>query len=444
MSLTVRQELVALARLAAPLLLTGLGYMLLGVVDTAIVGRLGEVPLGAVGLGNGLYFTVSVLGWGWMLALDPLIAQAVGANEPEEARRVLWQGIWVAVVGALPLTLVVVALAAGIGAFGIPPETVAETAPYLIARSLGLLPFLLVAALRSFLQGHEITRPLLLSVALANVINVPLSYGLVFGWSPIGLEGMGAEGAGWASTVATVVQVVTLAFAVRGRWGDHPGARRPELAMIRKVLRLGSPIGLQLVAEVGSFSIVGVLMGNLGTRSLGAHQIALLLISVTFQLALALGAATATRVGHAIGRGSTEDARRSGLTGVVAGGAAMLFWSGLFLGLPVPLARLFTDEPSVVRATVPLLAIAAAFQISDGVQAVAAGALRGAGDTRWPLVSNVLGHYAVGLPLGIVLAFVAGWRAAGLWWGLSAGLTLVAVALTARFWALMRRGVARA
>ena len=213
--------------------------------------------------------------------------------------------------------------------------------------------------------------------------------------------------------------------------------------MAKKILRLGSPIGLQLVAEVGSFSIVGVLMGNIGTRSLGAHQIALLLISVTFQLALALGAATATRVGHAIGRGSTEDARRSGLTGITAGGAAMLFWSALFLLLPGPLASLFTDEAAVVAATIPLLSIAAAFQISDGVQAVAAGALRGAGDTRWPLVSNVIGHYAVGLPLGILLAFGLGWRAAGLWWGLSAGLTMVAVALTARFWALMRRDVKR-
>jgi len=441
---TVRQELSALTRLATPLLLTGLGYMLLGVVDTAIVGRLGEVPLGAVGLGNGLYFTVSVLGWGWMLALDPLIAQAVGAGEPEEARRVLWQGIWVGVFGALPLTLLVVALTFVIGFFGVPEATVADTGPYLIARAVGIFPFLLVTALRSFLQGHEVTRPLLLSVAVANVINVPLSYGLVFGWSPIGLEGMGAEGAGWASTIATVVQFVTLAVAVRGLWGDFPGARRPELAMIGKVLRLGSPIGLQLVAEVGSFAIVGVLMGNIGTRSLAAHQIALLLISVTFQLALALGAATATRVGHAIGRGSTDGARLSGMTGIGAGGVAMLFWSVLFLSLPEPLARLFTDEAGVIEATIPLLAIAAAFQISDGVQAVAAGALRGAGDTRWPLVSNVIGHYAIGVPCGVLLAFVASWRAAGLWVGLSAGLTVVAVALTVRFWVLMQREVRRA
>ena len=444
MTSAVQKELGALLRLAAPLLATGLGHMMLGVVDTAIVGRLGEVPLGAVGLGNNIYFTVSVLGFGWMLALDPLIGQAVGAREPEEARRVLWQGLWVAALGALPLTAVVIGLAYGMGGIGIPPETIAELTPYLVARGVGLLPFMLLAACRSFLQGHEITRPLLLSVLVANVINVPLSYGLVFGVEGLGVPGLGAQGAGWASTVATIVQAGVLALAVWKLWGDHPGMRRPELAVMRRVLRLGTPIGLQLMAEVGSFAIVGVLMAQLGTRSLGAHQVALMLISVTFQIALALGAATATRVGHAIGRESPGDTRLAGLTGIAAGGVMMLVGATLFLTIPRSLARILTDDLPVVEATVPLFAVAAAFQISDGVQAVAAGALRGAGDTRWPLVSNVIGHYAIGVPLGAALAFIAGWGAVGLWWGLSAGLTAVAIALTLRFHAISRATIVRA
>ncbi|MCA9607372.1 MAG: MATE family efflux transporter [Myxococcales bacterium] len=442
MSNPVRAELSALVRLAAPLLLTGLGYMLLGVVDTAIVGRLGEGPLGAVGLGNNVFFTVSVLGWGWMLALDPLIAQAAGAGEAEKARALLWQGVWVAVLGTLPLSAMVAALVLEIDRFGVPAETVRDFAPYLGARAWGLFPFMVLAAFRSFLQGHEITRPLMISVVVANVINAPLSWVLVFGGG--GLDGMGAEGAGWASTVATVVQAMVLGAAVRLRWGAHPGLRPPEWATVKKILRLGTPIGLQLVAEVGSFAIVGVLMSRLGTRALGAHQVALMLISVTFQIALALGASTATRVGHAIGRGSAEDTRRSGLTGIAAGGAAMLFGAFFFRFTPEPLSRILTDDPHVVAAAAPLLAVAAAFQISDGVQAVAAGALRGAGDTRWSLVSNVVGHYLVGVPLGAFLAFGLGWRAVGLWWGLSAGLTAVALALTVRFWVLSRRRVARA
>jgi MATE family multidrug resistance protein len=448
----VREELGALARLSGPLMLTQLGGVLLGVVDTAVVGRLGEVPLGAVGLGNTIFFTVTVLGFGWMLALDPLIAQAVGAREPARARRLLWQGVWVAGVGTAPLALLVAALAEGLGAFGVPAATAAEARPYLYARLSGLLPFLVLAAQRAFLQAQERTRPLVIGVVVANVLNLPLTWLLVFGDAGlrrlglpgVGFAGLGTVGAGWASAVATLVQLAVAFAAVRQLWGAHAPFFGPRRAEVRKVLRLGTPIGLQLAAEVGSFALATVLMGNLGTRALGAHNVAITWISVTFQIALAVGAATAVRVGHAIGRADAPGTRRAGLTGIAAGATAMLVGSALFLGLPRALARVLTDEAGVVEATVPLLAVAAAFQLFDGVQAVAAGALRGAGDTRWPLIANLVGHYAVGVPLGAVLAFVAGWGATGLWWGLSAGLTAVALALTARFGQLSRRPIARA
>lgn len=439
----LRSELRALLRLTVPLLVTGAGQMLLGIVDTAIVGRLGEVELGAVGLGNNIYFTVAVLGLGWMLAMDPLVAQAVGAQEPEEARRVFWQGLWVAALGTLPLSLVVVGASSMLGHLGVPPPTATEVVPYLLARGAGLLPFLMLVACRSFLQAHEITRPLIVSVAVANVLNVPLSYGLVFGVDAIGFDGYGAAGAGIASTIATIVQAALLSVSVRALWGDHPGFRPIEWAVTRRLLKLGMPIGFQLVAEVGSFAIVAVLMANLGIRALGSHQVALTLISFSFQLAIALGSATSVRVGHGIGRGDAVATRRSGLTGIATGGLAMLVASILFLVIPGPLARVLTDELAVVRAAAPLLAVAAAFQLFDGVQAVAAGALRGAGDTRWSLASNIVGHYAVGVPLGAGLAFGLGWGAVGLWWGLSAGLTAVAVALTARFWLISRRTILR-
>lgn len=440
----LRSELGALLRLTAPLLVTGMGQMMLGIVDTAIVGRLGEVELGAVGLGNNIYFTVAVLGLGWMLALDPLVAQAVGAGEPDEARSIYWQGIWVAGIGTLPLSLAIVAFTVSLGHLGVPAETVGEAVPYLLARAVSIFPFLVLIACRSFLQAHEITRPMVTGVVVANALNVPLSYALVFGVPQIGFSGYGAMGAGIASAIATVVQAALLINALRAIWGEHRGYRPVELAVIKKLLKLGTPIGLQLVAEVGSFAIVAVLMGNLGTRALGSHQVALTLISFTFQLAIALGSATSVRVGHAIGKGDARATRRSGLTGIAAGGVMMLFFSACFLTFPAQLARVLTDEMQVVYAAVPLLAVAAAFQVSDGVQAVAAAALRGAGDTRWPLASNIVGHYAIGLPLGAVLAFGFGFGAVGLWWGLSAGLTAVAIALTVRFWVISRRPILRA
>lgn len=434
-------ELRALWKLTAPLLLTQFGGMLLGVVDTAIVGRLGEVPLGAVGLGNNLYFTFSVLGLGITLALDPLISQALGAGEHERAGALLWQGRYAALLASVPIGLLIVGVAFGLGALGVPPESVAEARPYLFARVVGLAPFLVYSATRAFLQSHEITRPLLIAVVLANVLNAPLTWALVFGVPAIGLPQLGALGAGIASATATVVQLgVVWAAASR-----LPGTQRAPLEKqsLRSMLKLGAPIGLQLGAEVGSFAIVAVLMGNLGTLALGAHNVALTLISTTFQVTIAIGAATSVRVGHAVGRGDSPGARRAGLTGIGSGAAFMVFTAILFLSVPRSLARILTDQPEVIAAVVPLLAVAAAFQLSDGVQAVAAGALRGAGDTRWPLIANVVGHYVAGVPVGAGLAFVAGWGPSGLWWGLTSGLTAVAVALTLRFVWLSRRPIER-
>ena len=449
----LRGEVRALLKLSGPILITQLGTMLLGLVDTAVVGRLGEVPLGAVGLGNSVFFTVSVLGFGWMLALDPLIAQAVGAGESTRARELVWQGAWIGMAGAIPLALLIVVLAENIALFGVADVTAQETVPYLYARLAGLAPFFVLAACRAFLQAHELTRPLVIGVIVANVVNLPLSYLLVFGDAglaplglpPLGVPAYGAEGAGWASAVATVLQLLVALAALRTVWGtDVRAFHRPERATILRVLRLGTPIGLALGAEVGSFAVVTVLCANLGTRALGGHNVALTLISTTFQIAIAFGAAGAVRVGHAIGRGDAGATRRAGLTAIGAGAAAMIGSALAFLLFPRLLARILTDDEGVIDAAVPLLAIAAAFQLFDGVQAVAAGTLRGAGDTRWPLVANLLGHYAIAVPLGAVLAFGLGWGAVGLWWGLSAGLTVVAIALSARFFTISKRLIARA
>ncbi len=442
----------ALATLAAPLLLTHLGSQLLGVVDTAVVGRLGETPLAAVGLGNNVFFTVGVIGFGWMLALDPLIAQALGAGERGRARHVLWQGGWVALAGAVPLAFLLIGVSELLERLGIEPATAAEARAYLYARLPGLFPFLALAASRAFLQAHEVTRPLVLGVVAANLLNLPLTYVLVFGddglrslgLPTVGLAGWGVAGAGAASAVATVVQLAVALAAVRALWGrEHPAFARPDPAAMWTTLRLGTPIGLTLLAEVGSFSIVTFLMGNLGTRALASHNVALVVISTTFQVALALGAAGAVRVGHAIGREDGPGTRRAGLVAIGCGAGAMLVGAFVFLALPRPLARILTDEGAVIEAVVPLLAVAAAFQISDGVQAVSAGVLRGAGDTLVPLLSNLAGHYVIGIPVGAGLAFAAGWGATGLWWGLSAGLTAVAAALTVRFVLLTRRPVRR-
>lgn len=446
-------ELRALMRLAVPLAAANLGQVLLGAVDTAVVGRLGEIELGAAGLGNSVFFVVTVVGMGIMLGLDPLVAQAIGADEPAQARRMLWQGAWLAVVLGAPLALLVAGLGGLLERFGIAHVTAEPTRAYLFARLYGLVPFLVFVACRSYLQAVSITRPVVISVVIANVVNLPLSWALVFGDAglarlglpALGVPALGVAGAAWASTACAALQMLVLVFAVRGM--RLPGAERlflPSRKLMKKALVLGAPIGLTLVAEFGVFSLVNVLMGNIDARALAGHQVAITLASATFMVPVGIGAAASVRVGHAIGRGDVPGTRLAGVIGLSSGAAFMGVAALCFLLVPRQLAGIITDKPDVIAAAVPLLFVAAVFQLSDGAQAVAAGALRGAGDTRFPLFANLAGHYLIGLPVGVLLAFHFGLGARGLWWGLSAGLTGVALALTTRFMRVSSRSVLRA
>lgn len=434
-----------------PLALAQLGQMLLGAVDTAVLGRYGELELGASGLGNSVYFTFALFGMGVMQGLDPLVSQALGAGEAERARYTLWQGLWLALAMTVPVTVLIVATGGLLELLGIEPATADQARVYVYSRLPGLLPFFVFAALRSYLQARHVTRPLIVGMVLANILNVPLSWLLVFGDSGLrrfglpacGVPELGVVGAGLTSTVCTVLQMAVLLVALRRLDSGAEPSRRPERRVIARAFSLGLPIGFAILAEVGVFSATNFAMGNLGKQELAAHQVALTLSALTFMIPMGVGAATSVRVGHAVGRGDTAGARRSGLLGLCLGGGFMALGSVAFVLAPESLSRLITDQESAISAAVPLVFIAAVFQLSDGIQAVAAGALRGAGDTRVTMLANVFGHYLVGLPLGLGLCFVLGWGAQGLWWGLSAGLTAVAIALMARFLVLTRRELER-
>ncbi|MCA9634326.1 MAG: MATE family efflux transporter [Myxococcales bacterium] len=428
--------------------------MLLGAVDTAVVGRLGAVELGAAGLGNSLFFCVSILGMGAMMGLDPLVSQAHGAKEYAQARRTLWQGVWLAAAGTIPLGIGVLALAAQLDHLGIDAVAASHTQAYLGARLWGLLPFLLFAALRSYLQSVGRATPMLFAAFVANVINLPVSWLLVFGDAGLarlglpglGIPALGVAGAGYTSAFCTLLQLLVLIRAVRGvsvpQVGDER-FRRPDPALMRRALRLGLPIGFTLLAEVGIFALTNVAMGNLGQTALAAHQVAITLASATFMIPLGIGAAASVRVGQAIGARDELGVRRAGLCALCAGVGFMSLGALAFLTLPAPLSRIITDQTEVVAAAVPLLLVAAVFQIFDGAQAVLAGALRGAGDTTLPLVLNLAGYYLVGTPVGLGLAFWGGYGAVGLWWGLSSGLTCVALSLGWRFMRLTAHGTQR-
>lgn len=436
-------------RLALPLVAGQAGQQLMGFVDTAMVGRLGPEALAGVGIGNGLYFAFTCLGLGCVLGMDAPVSQALGAGEAGRARMILGRGLAVGAVASLPLMVAVVAAPLVLGPAGVDPGAAAACRAFLWGRVGNVVPFLLFAAYRSYLQARDVTRPIVVSTVIGNVVNLIGNWLLIFGGGGLerfgvphlGLPELGVVGSGLASTLASVVMLAVLALAVRR---DLQGPRAPpEPAVVRTILRLGLPIGLQILAEVGVFATVSVLAGKLSATAAAGHQIAITLASFTFTVALGIGQATSVRVGLHVGRGDTPRARGSGRLGIGLGAAVMSASALAFLLAPAALARLLTDDPGVLAAALPLLRVAAVFQIFDGVQVVAAGALRGAGDARAPLYANLAGHYAVGLPVAIGLGFGAGLGAEGLWWGLCAGLVFVSIVLALRFERLASRPIAR-
>ncbi len=436
-------ELAAVWRLGWPLAVANFGQVLVGAVDLAVVGRLGATELGAAGLGHTVYFCASILGMGVMLGFDPLLSQAYGADEHGVVRQLLKRALWLAAGISVPLMGAVVVAGWALEQLGVDPVTAEATRDYLGPRLLGVVPFLLFVGLRSALQACGQARPMLVGVVAANLVNLPLSIVLVFGGQVIApalavVPPMGVAGAAWASTASLGVQLAVLVLAWR-RFELPIEATERRRGLTVRAVRIGVPVALTLLGEFGAFVVVNVLIGRIGPVPLAAHQVAMTLASATYVVPLGIGAAASVRVGHAIGRQEPAGARAAARASLLLGVGFMAITALTFYLAPGTLSLLITDDAAVIATASTLVAIAAVFQLSDGVQAVLSGALRGAGDTRWPLAANLVGHYALGLPLGAVLAFELGLGSAGLWWGLSAGLTAVAAVLAGR-WRVLSAG----
>jgi MATE family multidrug resistance protein len=419
--------------------------MTMSLVDTAVLGRLSVDDLAGAGMGRSIGFASMIVAMGVTSALEPMAAQALGASETGKAWRAFVACVRASLLLWAPGMVAAFVVTLGLPPLGVSAEVVARVRLYLVGQAPGFAVMLAFFACKTFLQAHGKTRPALLGSLVANLVNLVVSNVLVrgdaaliaVGMKPRGLPALGALGGGIAFSISCFVLFAFVAGAALAYRANDHGPRVP----VRAVYRLGLPAGFQMLAEMGIFSLVALLSGALGPEVASAHQIAIGMAAFTFMGALGVSGATAVRVGHAVGAG--KSARPAGVLGIGLGAAVMIAGAIAFALFPHPLVRIFTDDPRVIAIGVNLVRIAALFQLFDGVQAVAAGALRGAGDVRFPFVANVVAHWLVGFPIALVLGFALHGGAPGLWWGLTAGLVVVSTALALRFVSVSRSTITR-
>jgi MATE family multidrug resistance protein len=428
----LRSEIRRLAALSIPVAATQLSTMLMGLVDTVMVGRVSVEALAAASLANVWIFGTLMFSNGVVFGIDPLVAQAHGAGDGRRTGLALQRGIVLALLWSLP----VAALWTQTGPFlvlaGQDPELARQAHLYTLVQIPSVPCFLTYSALRSWLQGRELMRPALWVILIANVFNVIFNWILIFGH--LGFPALGLLGAGIATMLTRVVSLLGLVLFVRaarlerGAW--IPWSRAAfDPAGLRHVMGIGLPVAFQMGLEIWAFSGAALLAGLLGAVPLAAHTVALNMAALAFMVPLGISQGTVTRVGNLIGAGRMHDAQRASWVALGMGGGVMCVSATAFVTLRELLPRVYTQDAAVIALCASILPIAAAFQIFDGVQVVGCGVLRGMGRTRPAAIFNLISYWLIGIPLGAWLGLRAGFGLSGIWWGLCLGLAVVATLL---------------
>jgi MATE family multidrug resistance protein len=429
-----RAELRPTLRLALPLVLAEIGWMSMAIVDTMMVGRLpnSAAAIAAVSIGSNIFHVLAFFGEGLLIGLDTLVSQAFGAGKREDCHRSLLNGVYLTVVIA-PILSAPVLLFKWFLRWIHVEEPVAEMAlPYTYALAAGMLPLLLYFAVRRALQAMDMVRPVAFALITANLVNLGTNYVLIYG--KFGFPALGVAGSGWSTAIARIYMVgVLIGYLFWYDQRHHTNLLKTpveiDLKRIRHLLSLGFPAAVQITMEISVFALVAALIARLGAIALASHQIALNTVAFTYMVPLGISSAAAVRVGQALGRKDPRGAALAGNTAILLGGGFMAFMSAALLLFPRYVALMYTRDDVVIRSTIGLLAVGAAFQLFDGIQTVATGALRGTGDTRTPMACHFTGYWLIGLPLGIYLCFWRRWGVFGLWTGLSLALILIGMAM---------------
>ncbi len=432
----IKKHIVSTVQLAYPVIIGQLGIIMMGVVDSLMVGKLGAAPLAAAALGNSLTFIVLIIGIGVSMAVTPLVAIAVGAHKFEDCGIYFRQSLLVNTIFSILLAVLIFFAADLIQYFDQPLDVQFQAGSYMRILGFSSLPLMLFQTYKQFIEGLSIMRPAMIIALLANIINAFTNWLLIFGnW---GFPELGLDGAGWATfasrgfmAAAIMLFVMNTKFFRQYDVSFH--FKSINWSVIKKILSLGLPSGFQYFFEVGAFSFAVVMVGWLGTVQQAAHQIAINLASISFMAVLGISVAGSIRVGNAVGKKDIEGTRQAGFTASLLGAAVMTFAGIIFVLLRDFLPTLYVSDETVISYASSLLIIAALFQISDGMQAVGIGILRGLTDVKIPTAITFIAYWIVGLPVGYLLGFNFELGVQGVWIGLLLGLTTSAILLTLRF-----------
>jgi multidrug resistance protein, MATE family len=439
-------ELAETIRLSAPMALTQLGQIAMMTTDLAFIGRLGDQAVAAAALGHTVFFISFTFGLGLVAAVAPLAAQAFGARDPRQVRRAVRTGLWAALLVSIPTMILPLRGEQILLALGQAPDAARLGQEYLFGLVWGIAPALWFIAIRGFMGAVNRPEPVLWITLAAVPANALLVYLLLYGnW---GFPRLGLFGAGLATTVVNAVTFLAGLWFVMWRRPFrkyHILARlwRIDWPLLRKLIVIGAPISLSMLMEYGLFSSAALLMGLIGTAALAAHQVALQVTAILFMVPLGIGMAATVRVGHAVGRNDADAVRRAGYLALWLGIALATVFTVIVIVWRVQIAELFfghgATSAGTIGLTATLLVVGTTYFITDAMQTIVAGALRGLNDTRVPLLLAVVSYWFIGFTMACVLGFKTGLGAVGVWIGLSCGTAVYAAALIIRFRRLANR-----
>ena len=428
--------------LAYPVMLSQLGHVFVGIVDSVMVGQLGTEPLAASSFANSIFHVFVMFGIGISYGITPLIAQADGEGDNDTITRVLRNGIIMCSVAGLILFGGLFATSFFLDMMNQPEAVVELGAPYFLIIASSIIPLMFFQGFRQFAEGLSVTKQTMFITIACNLLNVVLNYLLIYG--KFGFPALGLNGAGWATLISRIFMAIAMFWFVlkHKRFIAYRSGlilTRLKATFIKPMLKIGLPSGIQFVFEVGAFTAAAILMGMMGAEELAAHQIAISLVSLSYMLATGVSAAATVRVGNQYGKGDGPNLARAGNASFVISVLVMASCAVIFMVFNKSLPILYINEPEVIGMASSMIIVAALFQLSDGIQVVGLGALRGMSDVKMPTLITLVAYWGLAIPVSYIFGFVLDMGPEGIWYGLLTGLSIAALMLFLRFRMFSRR-----